>query len=133
MGMFDTIVCDCYLPNRPVGIKDFQTKSFGDEFSGGTMANYTITIDGRLIHHTVEMEWVPEEEREYYGKPEWDKGGLFQMMGCLRSVPTGDVTVNYHGFINMYGFDADDNWLEYELKFTDGKVVKVKQVSKESD
>ena len=39
----------------------------------------------------------------------------------------GDV--NYHGMINFYRFDEDENWWEYDAKFTDGKCVEIKAAS----
>ena len=60
MGMFDEIRCEYPLPDAIVQDETFQTKSFDRE-----MSHYTITADGRLIHHTERWESVPEEERPY--------------------------------------------------------------------
>jgi len=128
MGMFDTVVCKCFLPDRPTGINDFQTKSFGTNGIGGNMDNYTITIDGSLILHKVRMEWVEEEDRPYYGKHEWDKGGLYKMAGCMNSIPEGDEVIEHHGIIYIYTHTDDHDWVEYEIKFTDGKVVDAKRI-----
>ena len=131
MGMFDTVVCECYLPNRPTGIKDFQTKSFGQDGIGGMMDNYTINIDGELILHKVKMLWVEEKDRPYYGKPEWEENGIYRMMGCMNSVPVGDEVLDYHGILNIYSITDKKEWIEYNIKFTDGKVVDAKREYKE--
>ena len=34
--------------------------------------------------------------------------------------------VNCHGMLNFYRFDEDENWWEYDAKFTDGKCVEIK-------
>ena len=129
--MYDEVKCEYPLPDTNAGMKlDFQTKAFGDGFTGGFMDNYTITKEGELILHKEAWELVPEEERPYWGKPEWKKNPLMQVCGSMKSIPLGDETIEYHGFINIYT-TVGDTWYEYEFKFTDGKVEDVKRIYRE--
>lgn len=130
MGMFDNVKCEYPLPDTPEEVQTgpFQTKSFGDGFTGGYMNNYTITEDGQLVLHEESWELLPEEERPYYGKPEWDKDPLFQIMGCMKRVPIGDKIIEHHGVISISG---DYGRFEYEIKFTDGKVAGIKRIYRE--
>ena len=127
--MFDNIKCEYPLPDANVQDEVFQTKAFGDGFTGGFLDNYTITKDGKLIRHNVVYEVVPEEDRPYYGTPEW-KNPLLQVCGSMKAVPAGDEDIEYHGFMNMYT-TVDDEWYEYEIKFTDGKIGNIKRIYKE--
>lgn len=133
MGMFDTIKCEYPLPGAPDG-GDFQTKSFGDGYVGGFMDDYTLTKEGKLIHHKCDYEAVPEKERPYYGKPEWDKNPLLQVCGMLRPINEEDVEMDYHGHINMHasvGNTVSGTWFEYNVKFTDGVVESVERIYRE--
>jgi hypothetical protein len=131
MGMYDDVKCKYPLPDTPVGMDmNFQTKDFGDGFTGGFMDNYTITEDGELIFHKEAWELVPEEERPYWGKPEWDKNPLLQLAGSMKTIPLGDEVMDYHGTLNIYTM-IGKTWYEYEFKFTDGKVADVKRINKE--
>ena len=128
MGMYDDIKCDYPLPDTEVQDKTFQTKDFDC-----LLEEYLITKEGKLIHHTVRQEIVPEEEREYYGKPEWDEKPFVRMFGMLRSIPTGDVVVPHHGDIRFYTYLGDPNsddvkWYEYEARFTEGVLTSIKRI-----
>lgn len=130
--MFDHVECRYPLPDSTEKAQNalFQTKAFGDGFTGGFMDDYTITEEGTLVLHTKSYEIVPDKERPYYGKPEWDKNPLFQMIGSMKSIPEGDEVKEYHGIINIYT-DIDGEWFEYEIKFTDGKVSGIKRIYRE--
>ena len=133
MGMFDNIKCEYPLPDCD-GVVDFQTKSFGDGFVGGFMDDYTITKNGDLILHKVKWEHVEEKDRPYYGTPEWDNNPIFQMVGSLKTIPVSDDKVEYHGIVNIYTQEITGNgsqWLEYNIKFTDGTVSGVERVYRE--
>ena len=121
MGMFDELRCEYPLPDAAVQDEVFQTKSFDRE-----LTNYTITADGRLIHHTVRFESVPEEERPYYGKPEWENPVL-RVAGSIKTISTGDVEVSHHGDVYFYtprGAPQTESfeWFEYQARFTEGKL-----------
>lgn len=132
MGMFDYVECNYQLPDTPASVQKevFQTKSFGDGFTGGFMDKYTITKEGELVLHKTNWEVVPEEKRSYYGKPEWDNNPLCKIMGSMKQIPVGDEIVNHHGYVNFYA-DIDKEWYEYEAKFTDGIVVSIKRIYRE--
>ena len=130
MGLYDELKCEYPLPDSAMQDEVFQTKSFDRE-----LTCYTITADGRLIHHTVRWESVPEEERTYYGKPEWEKP-FYRMIGCLKTVPTGDVEVPYHGDVYFHTCRGEPQtesfeWFEYQARFTDGKLQWIKRVGRE--
>jgi hypothetical protein len=99
MGLFDKLKCLYPLPDPEVQDQWFQTKSLNK-----LMDRYTITQDGRLILHKVRYELVPEEEREYYGKPEWDEMPLVRLLGMMRSEPVGDIDVQLHRISRGGGF-----------------------------
>ena len=121
--MFDEVTCDYALPDafEARGVL-FQTKELGN-----SLDRYTITSDGRLIAHRVPYEEVPEEERPYYGTPEWSTSSLRQFFGSMRAVPVGDEGIMFHGDVRLYkGFatvdDAPVDIREYIVRFTNGRV-----------
>ena len=99
MGMFDNVKSDYDLPEALPGVR-YQTKSFGDGYVGGFMDDYTITKEGKLIFHNTTYEVVPEEERPYWGKPEWKKNPLMQVCGSMRVASVKDEELDFHGIIN---------------------------------
>lgn len=129
MGMYDEIHVDYPLPGDPP-YKDFQTKDLDC-----TMGSYTITAGGRLIEHTYVLDFVPEEERPFFGKPEWEHP-FMRMCGCLKREETGDVDTNYHGLLIFYtGKWSNElqkhlDWYEYRAKFTDGTLVDVERIAR---
>jgi hypothetical protein len=112
--MFDELICKMPLPEepRPPKCRVFQTKDLDN-----LLERYTITTNGRLIHHTVRYEEVAERERPY---PE------FPFIGCMRPIPAGDVDMNYHGMLEFYTYDCrtKESW-SYKAKFTDGQCVDI--------
>lgn len=136
MGMFDNVKVDYPLPDTPRNIQKeiFQTKSFGDGFTGGFMDDYTITKDGELVLHASEYEMVPEEERPFYGTAEWDKHPLYQLMGCMKKISTEDKNIEFTGVLNFYtsaGTADSDTWYEYNMTFVNGKIKDVERVYRE--
>jgi hypothetical protein len=128
MGMFDELKCEYPLPDAAVQEETFQTKSLNR-----VMDRYTITQEGRLILHKVRYEVVPEEEREYYGTPEWDEKPFVRIFGMLRSIPVGDVEIPYHGDIAFYTStgsreEGDFEWFEYQARFTEGRLQSIRRV-----
>jgi len=123
MGMFDTIICEYPLPGT--NETEFQTKAFEN-----LMFTYIITKEGRLIERSHSLDIVPEEERYYYGKPEWDDNPIFQMMGAMKEVDIKEKDMEFHGLFRMYTMDkSNDNWIEFELKFTNGQLVGIKYLT----
>ena len=128
MGMFDEIRCEYPIPDAEVQDALFQTKDFDCQ-----LHLYTITKEGRLIHHDGHLELVSEEERPYYGKPEWEKP-LFKLAGSMRFVPDGDVDTNYHGDVIFYtsaGKRPNYEWYEYQARFTEGQLQWIKRVNED--
>ena len=129
MGMYDDLKCEYPLPDKEVQKETFQTKDFDCQ-----MEEYLITEEGKLVHHTVRYETVPDEEREYYGTPEWDEKPFVRSFGCMRSIPTGDVEIPFHGDLLFYTYTGDFNkgtdiWYEYEARFTEGQLTKIKRLT----
>ena len=124
MGMYDYVKCECELPDPEVQNEEFQTKAFDNR-----MGYYTITTSGVLIHHQTIWEPVPEEERPYYGKPEWKKDGFYRVAGSIRTVHVRDVEMDFHGIFHFYKSKGND-WYEYKAKFTDGQLVQIEKVNR---
>jgi hypothetical protein len=130
MGMFDELTCEHPLPDENVD-KEVQEALFQTKSLDCTMDRYTITKDGRLILHKVRYESVPEEERPYYGTPEWEDSPLAKMIGFLKPIPLGDVAIPYHGYLRFYtyvGKHLDDELFEYLAKFTNGRLEEIRRV-----
>jgi len=132
MGMFDEILCEWPLPDPEVQDHVFQTKDLLN-----MLDRYTITKEGRLIWHRTRLENVPEEERPYWGTPDWESP-IMRLAGMYRSVPVGDVDLNHHGYLDFYTSrgkpdtegDSDYQWYGYRAKFTDGVVVSIERVER---
>jgi hypothetical protein len=145
MGLYDTLKINYPLPDIPkseIQMLEFQTKSLSS-----TMDNYTINEKGELILHEVEWEEVPEEERPFYGKPEWEHL-LSKFVGSMKSIPIGDKLINYTGIINFYtnmsdggllviNFNentindkpaVDYGWIEFEAEFKNGILQNIELV-----
>lgn len=129
MGMFDYVKCECPLPEGvPEWVKpdiEFQTKDTPAQY----MEIYVITAEGRLIHQSVKYETVPENERPYWGKPEW-KSDFMKAAGCVRSVPTGDVDTQFHGDLS-FGCSSNSapyKFCDFVARFTNGQLEYIKLV-----
>jgi hypothetical protein len=99
MGIFDTIRCEMPLPDgRAMPDDGFQTKSLSC-----SMEHYTITADGRLIHH---------------------RRSLLPASGKKSLLPErqADIEVDFHGDIEIYGSMPDGFVARYAVRFTHGKV-----------
>ncbi len=125
MGMYDYVDCRVPLPDaRPTPPCLFQTKDLSCE-----LEKFTINDDGRLIHHSVRYEEVPKAERPY---PNDD--GILGFCGAIKSIPTGDVDLNFHGVLEFYDYNVDTKeWREFNAKFTDGKLVEITSVCDTGD
>lgn len=140
MGMFDNIKCEYPLPEAEAQDLHFQTKDFDCQ-----MENYTITKEGRLVHHYRELEATPDDELPYKDHPKsWRRiiGSMRTRKGSER-----DIDMNFHGWIRFYDYikkkdlkpelfdDAEEVdacvWYEYKAKFTDGQLVEIQRVIRE--
>lgn len=125
MGLYDTLElpADISLPglDRDPSTIGWQTKSIGMP----ALRTFRITPEGRLLQEEFQTEEVPDEERHYYGTDKWDDP-LFQMAGSFRHVHDGWSERQYHGVIRFVAF-VDNDLLEYEAKFTDGRLVALRE------
>lgn len=120
--MFDDVICEAPVPGR-VAPDGYQTKSFDP-----SLDRYTITSDGRLLRTEYDLAVVPEEDRAHAWSPPF------------RRENKREVEVPFHGLIRFYGFASgrpligydQDDWIEYEAKFTDGRLVEIRDVSEAS-
>ena len=133
MGMFDYIKCEYPLPeNAPKWLEgaEFQTEDTDAQY----METYIITKEGRFIHKTVRYEVVPENERPYWGKPEWEKSDIRKSCGMIRDIPTGDIDTNYHGDIYFCGVSIGPPFISCNLvaRFTEGQLQYIKIVEEHS-
>jgi len=125
MGMFDYLKCEYPLPERPPD-GFFQTKDTPRQY----LEKYTITTDGRLVHHAVRYEEVPENERPYWGNPGWENP-LLQHVGSVRSIPTEDVVLLYfHGDLYFYTFEEHKSY-KYIAHFIHGKLQYIEGEARE--
>lgn len=123
MGMFDSIYCKYPLPNKKHQNLVYQTLNLENKFE-----IYTISEEGKLIHHVRTFVTVPEEEREYYGTPEWDANQLYRIIGSLKSIPVGDMEIDYDGELCFYAIVNNKEWVDYKAIFVDGTVVEVRKI-----
>jgi hypothetical protein len=125
MGMFDYVSVYCSLPIDAPDWVDNATIFRCKQTEAQYTENYAITKEGHLIHHSVQWESVPEEERPFYGKPEWNNGGSwYKSFGCMRSIPAGNVEIKFNGYLCLTAMTIDQPYHFYECvaKFTDGQL-----------
>lgn len=130
MGLYDEVTCKFPLPNLAEDEKHIQEAVFQTKSLDPSMDHYTINEQGRLIFNRVEIEVLPEEERPYYGKKEWDGSPLLQMAGAFKMIPMEDIDMEYHGDIYIYEF-IDGKWVEFKVRFTEGSVSKINRIFEE--
>lgn len=152
MGMYDYIKCEYPLPDAHMQDALFQTKDTEAMY----LEHYTITRDGKLVHHGVAYGETPPEERPYYD-PEIKgfKSAVDEFCGSISETPTGDIEIPYHGDVYFYtsvGWFADgtktyrisdgqgqrvtdgpwesatEEWFEYQARFTNGRVEWIRRV-----
>jgi len=118
MGMFDEIICEYKLPDKEVQDHDFQTKDLEN-----LMDVYIITKIGRLIWIKKEYEIVPEQEREFFGTPEWDEKPIVRSFGCMRVKKEEYIPIDYNNTICFYTHITDEATLE-NFELDNGKTIK---------
>ena len=97
----------------------FQTKDFDC-----TLTEIYITDDGLLQINKWEYEEVPKEERPYPNDE-----GILGIVGCLRRAKERLENINLHGYLNFYTILKNDDWLEFNAKFTDGKLETIERAT----
>jgi hypothetical protein len=127
MGRYDTLElpAEISLPgiDRDPSTIGWQTKSIGMP----ALRTFRTTPDGRLLHEEFHTEEVPDEERPYYGTDQWDEP-FFRMAGSFRHVHDGWSERQYHGVVRFVA-SVDGDLLEYQAKFTDGRLVALRESS----
>lgn len=115
MGVFDYISVDYPLPvDRPAPQNpEFQTQDTDAQY----LERYTLTADGRLIHHTVRRVKTPTDQLPYPDIP---------VIGSITSIPDGDVEVPFHGDLEFHHLDTSTReWWSYVARFTEGRCVRI--------
>lgn len=102
MGMFDYIKFECDLPEaiEPYKNQEWQTKSLDCH-----MDEYVVGKEGQLFKDIYDYIEVPEKDRMFYGKPEWDKGILYQLAGARKAVFSNSQKSNYTGEVESHSWD----------------------------
>lgn len=123
MGMYDEIKCEYPLPDEDLQNEGFQTKDL-ENF----MEQYTITKDGFLVLHKKTYEFVPEEERPYYGTKDWENNPIVRVFGSFKSTHTCDEHVEYDGDLMFYTIRLNtDEFVDYVATFDKGKLIKLER------
>jgi hypothetical protein len=128
MGMFDTVLCRYPLPHHQDA--EFQTKdlaavALGEHGFGGFMDEYEVSQDGRLRRHVHEREWTEDPDAPL-------RGYLRSIRDWWEDVPDA------HGDVVIYTSDdtedpASRRWVEFRLRFTNGRVQDVREVRTADD
>jgi hypothetical protein len=136
--MFDNVVCLYPLPHHQDALfqsKDLAGVALGDRWIAGTLDEYEITRDGRLRRHLHEREWV--------------EGPSTVPRGHTESVSTRWEDVpDVHGDVWIYTTASEANepdgpggaggdtacerpgqWIEFRMRFTNGRVQDVEDLS----
>jgi hypothetical protein len=123
MGMFDYLfVSASLLPltdEEKLVIKDdteWQTKNFDRE-----LTEVYLTNEGDIKINRWELETVPKEERPFPNET-----GFREIFGSLRRANERLESVTYHGIVNFYTH-VEGSWIEFNAKFTDGKLVSIER------
>jgi hypothetical protein len=110
MGMYDEVICEYPLPDDKEPLRrQFQTKNLHR-----LLDRYTITKQGRLIHHRV--RYVAEET------PAEGRFG-FQMV----PVEQKDIDMDFHGDIRLSGM-KDNTPCDYVVRFTHGALEWIRPI-----
>jgi hypothetical protein len=111
MGMYDDVICECDLPHAVNSHLDreFQTKSLCR-----MLDRFTITKEGRLIHHSFRYVEVKTPE---------DPLLPFRMV----PVDPKDIDMEFHGDIRLNG-EKDGKARDYIVRFTHGTVEWIRPI-----
>ncbi len=125
MGMFDEIKYECKEISLPVIDKilewniDVNSITYQTKDLENLLNLYTVNGEGRLIYKNVKYKWKDDDNAFLKGYMEEESHTLDDM--------------NYHGVLNFYTYENLDKdgkqfsySLDYEAKFTDGKLTSIK-------
>ncbi len=113
MGFCDYITLEAGC--QEYGLTDrstFQTKNL---YAGG--AEFTITLEGRLLEHCYRYE--DDHERIH----------LITGHTMLKRIPVGQRIIDYHGDILLHYCGSDDFSLELVARFTHGRLESLRPLS----
>ena len=118
--MFDWVNAEAFeFPYKIRG--QFQTKDFDS-----LMDTYILNKDGSVTRVYDIMEETPEEERPYYGKPEWDSP-FGKVIGCMRSKELVNEVfeLQERDTFCFYGSVDDDggNWMDVFADIENHKII----------
>lgn len=118
--MYDELKCEYSLPEKYQNL-NFQTKSLGN-----FLDKYVISKEGDLIIYSFDWEHVPDEERPYFGTPEWDK---LSWVGSMKSIPNEPRKIDHTGEVRFYtSINHNDGWIEFVAFFSKGKLIHIELV-----
>lgn len=118
MGLLDRIKCE-----NPVPDTEYQNGTFHAHGLGDTMSNYTIALDGRLVHHAVRYE--REQREENHGRDAQVPAVPFlRSADSLRPVEQWDEEVPFHGDLFLLG-----DGVEYVARLAEGRVLWIKRTA----
>lgn len=128
MGMFDNVNLELTTPlpefDGDATTVEWQTKDIKDP----CLDTYIIK-NNRLIKVCHEWEEVPLTERVNV---------MGMSVPLIRPKKTWEEDVEYHGLFRFYtmieepGDTGKDVWYEYEAKFTDGEMINIRIIAKNS-
>jgi hypothetical protein len=127
MGMFDYV--DASALDIPFKVHhQYQTKDFDN-----LMNTLIFNKDGTITREYHLTEMVPEEERPYYGKPEWEKSKIYQFIGSMRNreLIVEQVGIPERETYHFYGNVDDDSsdkktWLDIYADAENHKIVQLR-------
>ena len=130
MGMFNHIKIDNLgiLPMSEEELasldKDhlFQTKEFE------CLLDLYVLIGDKLLKEECEWYEVPREERPYP-----DDDGFLGLAGSMGKRNCEMIDTHFHGIFNFYTYTDTKTWLEFDAKFTDGKLVEINRLKEEEE
>ena len=123
MGMFDSVKMDgIKFPfEDKFVINEYQTKDFDC-----TLDTIVFHGDGTITRDRGVYETVPEEERPYYGKTEWE-GPFGKVIGMTRRIETVSDLIGlpereiYHFYTSIE--NATESWLDIWADVENHKVI----------
>ena len=139
MGLYDTvrfedskILTSLGFPEDQISRCEFQTKDLSCD-----LTTYLISKDGRLMKESVSFESVPENQRPFYGKPEWDDpvlSNFYRSIGSFQSKHLGWIPSGFSGQVQIctcYAETGQKYFWDLLLEFREGRLIKTKVLSKE--
>ena len=120
--MYDIVKCKISIEGMPEVL--FQTRDLKC-----LMNYYTIRTDGKLIHHDVVHQIIPEEQRPLYGTPEWYTEQKARAVGSLKQEHTKNNFVDYEGELIFYVL-LDKEYYEYRAIFRNDVCQEINKINR---